>query len=99
MTTTMVTARMDEAKKLRCNAILKKNGKTPSVVINELYDYIIKENSLPWKKQDTGIKTMQDEKIADAKEFLRSIQVDDSQFSTMSDEDIKRERLMARSLI
>ena len=38
MSTSMVTARMDEFKKARGNAVLKKHGKTASGVINEMYD-------------------------------------------------------------
>ena len=98
MTSTMVTVRMDESKKLRGNAILKKSGKTPSDAINELYDIIIKENALPWKKEKSGIATMSAGEIAEAKEFLNSIQIENSRFSTMSDEEIKGERMRLRGI-
>ncbi len=93
MSSSVVTARMDATKKIRGNAILKKNGRTPSAVINELYDFIIKEKALPWKNETTGISTMSDHEITDAKEFLQSIQIENSKFATMSDEDIRSERM------
>ena len=99
MTTTMVTARMDEAKKMRGNAILKKRGKTPSAAINELYDFIIKESDLPWKEEKTSIKTMSRSEVGDLREFLREIQVENSPFSNMSDQEIREERMRARNLI
>lgn len=99
MATTMVTARMDEVKKSRATAILRKHGKTPSDAINELYDFIIKENALPWKKETGGISAMSENEIAEAKDFLTSIQVCDSRFATMTDKDIKKERLQARGLV
>ena len=98
MTSTMVTVRMDESKKLRGNAILKKSGKTPSDAINELYDIIIKENALPWKKERSGIATMSAGDVAEAKDFLQSIQVVNSRFSTMSDEEIRSERMQLRGI-
>ena len=98
MATTMVTARIDEAKKIRGNAIFKKCGKTPSAVINELYDFVIRENALPWKVEQTGISTMSEQEIEDAKNFLHSIQIENSRFAKMSDEDIKRERMLSKGL-
>ncbi len=99
MSATMVTARIDESKKMRVNAILKKNGKTPSGVINELYDIIIQENGLPWENQQKGIATMSKNEIASALDFIRDIQLEDSRFSTMSDEEIKEERLKTKGLL
>lgn len=98
MSTTMVTVRMDETKKLRGNAILKKNGKTPSDAINELYDLIIKDNSLPWKKVKSGIATMSSTEIAEAKDFLTGIQIENSRFATMSEQEIKNERTRYKGL-
>ncbi len=98
MSTTMVTARMDEFKKIRANAVLKKYGKTHSSVINELYDIIISENSLPWKEKRCGIDSMTQDEIKEAYDFVRSIPVSNSRFSTMSDEEIRKERLQAKGL-
>lgn len=44
---TMVTARMPEEKKRAGNKIIAAADKTPSGLINELYDFIIDENKLP----------------------------------------------------
>lgn len=44
---TMVTARMSEEKKRSGNKIIAAAGKTPSGLINELYDFVIDENKLP----------------------------------------------------
>ena len=99
MGTSMVTARMDEFKKARGNAVLKKHGKTPSGVINELYDRIIKEDGLPWENVPSGIASMTSEEVAEARKFLSEIQVEDSPFATMSDGDIRRERLQAKGLV
>lgn len=46
----------------------------------------------------TGISTMSDYNIADAKEFLHSIQIENSKFATMSDEDIRNERMQSKKL-
>ena len=98
MSTTMVTARMDEFKKKRGNAILKKCGVTPSRAINDLYDAIIKENGLPWQKEERGIASMSVDEVADALDFLGGIQIPNSRFANMSDEEIKAERFREKAL-
>ena len=39
------------------------------------------------------------EEVAEARRFLHEIQVADSPFATMSDEDISKERLHAKGLV
>ena len=98
MSSTMVTARMDEHKKMRGNAILKRQGKTPSDVINELYDIIIKEGGVPWVQDTGGIASMSEEEIKQAYDFIRSIPAPKSRFSNMTDDEIKKERLSASAI-
>ena len=89
----MVTARMSQSKKENGNAILEQLGTNASSVINRLYDYIIENRELPFTVQD---------QLSQA-EIRRRITLVDSlpltagnRFSTMSDEEIRSERLENR---
>lgn len=97
MGTAMVTARMDDLKKARAGAILRKCGKTPSKAINELYDFIIREGTLPWGDARGGIASMSARQVEEAADFIQSIPPASSRFATMSDEEIRRERLRAKA--
>ncbi len=96
MGTAMVTARMDDLKKARAGAILRKCGKTPSGAINELYDFIIREGALPWGDERRGMASMSARQIEEAADFVQSIPPESSRFSTMSDEEIRNERVRAK---
>ncbi len=96
MATTMVTARMDDLKKARAAAILKKCGKTPSKAINELYDIIIRDGALPWGDEQKGAASMSTRQLEEAMQFVRSIPRASPRFSTMSDEEIKEERMRVK---
>lgn len=81
------------------NSVLKGHKKTPSGIINKPYDFLIRKNQLPWKEELTGIASMTEDQIEDARKFIQSIPFENTQFATMSDEDIRNERLKAKGLI
>ena len=87
----MVTARMPKGKKETGNSILRELGTNPSQFINESYDYVIKNRSLPYRG------TVQQRSMVDfekAVAFIASIPLPaPSRFAHMTDEEIKHERL------
>ena len=95
MASAIVTARMDEMKKRRGNAILKKRGKTPSGYINELYDRLIEKNDLLWEEERKGLASMSDEEIKAVVEKVRSIPIVtlDKDFSEMTIKQARMKRL------
>jgi len=92
----MVTARMPQGKKETGNSVLRELGTNPSQLINDVYDYVIKNKSLPFKnKQDT----FEQIDIHEALTFIKSIPLPASnRFATMTDDEIKQERLNHRLL-
>jgi len=92
----MVTARMPQGKKEVGNSILKELGTNPSQFINDVYDFIIKNRCLPF--QDEQSQRTQDE-LEEACLFITSIpMLTPSRFASMTDDEIKQERLIARKL-
>ena len=98
MISSTITVRIDEAKKNRGNAILKQRGLTPSQCINELYDLMIEKGDILWENREQTVFSATKEKIDEARAFITSIPKK-SRFSTMSDEEIKLERLKNRGLV
>lgn len=100
MADVMVTARMSPDKKFRGNRMLAQLGTNASQAINGLYDYVIEHGSLPMKKDEE--KAPLRDRLADASIWFDSL-VDasliDERFSSMTDEEIRRERLIARGLV
>jgi len=92
----MVTARMPQGKKEAGNSILHELGTNPSQFINDVYDYVIKTKTLPLQAQhDFRSSTT----IMEAFEFVDSIPFTTSQrFATMTDDEIRQERLIARGI-
>lgn len=100
MADVMVTARMTQAKKREGNSILKELGLSASQAINQFYDYLIAHKETPFKeKQPQAEVEIEAKRLAlrQALEFVESIPKT-SRFSTMTDDEIKRERLAAKGL-
>lgn len=90
----MVTARMSQGKKENGNAILEQLGTNASSVINRLYDYVIKEKTLPF---DTP-QLLSASEIQDRIVLVDGIPLAlDNRFSKMDDDAIRHERLSARA--
>ena len=90
MSDAMVTGRMPSAKKKAGNQVLEQFGLSASQAINQLYDFLIEKQELPFacdKKEP-----LTSEKVAQARSFIRSIPRK-SRFSNMSDSEIKAARL------
>jgi antitoxin component of RelBE/YafQ-DinJ toxin-antitoxin module len=86
----MVTGRMPQGKKETGNAVLANLGLNASAAINQLYDYLIEHGRLPFSERER----------LDKDEIISRIMLVDSiplpagnRFATMTDENIRRERL------
>lgn len=90
MSEAMVTGRMSAAKKKAGNKILSSIGVNASQAINQLYDYIIENKQLPFPELKEH--KINPKKWKEAEEFVASIPVY-NRFSTMTDEEIRQERL------
>jgi len=92
----MVTARMPQGKKEAGNTILYELGTNPSQFINDIYDYVITTRTLPFKNEPETIKAVDIKKALD---FIESIPLPaPSRFATMTADEIRQERLIARGL-
>lgn len=93
MSDAMVTGRMNAAKKQAGNRILAELGSTASQAINQLYDYVIAEHALPFGQ--TTKEPLTSERIDQARTFVSSLPQKNA-FSSLSDEDIKKRRMLDR---
>ena len=96
MADAMVTARMSAEKKEAGNRMLEQLGTNASQAVNRLYDYVLEKKQLPFPEQQWRRKYTQEE-IAQAIAWVDSIPRRD-RFSTMTDDEIRRERLISRGL-
>lgn len=96
MADAMVTARMSQEKKEAGNRVLEQLGTNASQVVNRLYDYVL-ENKKPPFPEEQGRRKYTQEEIAEAIAWVDSIPRKD-RFSTMTDDEIRRERLVSRGL-
>ncbi|MBX9032991.1 type II toxin-antitoxin system RelB/DinJ family antitoxin [Gordonibacter massiliensis (ex Traore et al. 2017)] len=96
MSDAMVTARMSAEKKEAGNRVLEQLGTNASQAVNRLYDYVLEKKELPFPEQQERRKYTQEE-IARAIAWVDSIPRKD-RFSTMTDDEIRRERLASRGL-
>lgn len=96
MADAMVTARMSAEKKEAGNRMLEQLGTNASQAVNRLYDYVLEKKQLPFPEQHERRKHTQEE-IAQAIAWVDSIPRRD-RFSTMTDDEIRRERLVSRGL-
>ena len=96
MSDAMVTARMSAEKKEAGNRVLEQLGTNASQAVNRLNDYVLEKKELPFPEQQERRKYTQEE-IARAIAWVDSIPRKD-RFSTMTDDEIRRERLASRGL-
>ena len=97
MADAMVTARMSQEKKEAGNRMLEQLGTNASQAVNRLYDYVLEKKELPFPEQQGRRKYTQEE-IARAIAWVDSIPrlPKDNRFATMTDDEIKYERLKSR---
>lgn len=90
MADSMVTGRMTQAKKAAGNRVLASLGLNASQAINQLYDHLIDQRSLPFG--NAAEHTHPVEERAAARAFVRSIPRK-NRFSGMDDDQIKLAKL------
>ena len=96
----MVTARMSPAKKEAGRALLEQLGTTPSQAINMLYDYIAEHEQLPFDTADSAPGAFTAAELAEARTWLHELALPhDNRFSTMTDDEIRTERLAAKGIL
>lgn len=100
MADAMVTARMPRGKKEAGNRVFERLGTNASQVINELYDYVVAHEALPFGKPKLGQRRYTEEEISAAREWIDSIpHADvDNKFLAMSKDEVRRSRLIDRGL-
>jgi addiction module RelB/DinJ family antitoxin len=97
----MVTARMSEEKKEEGNRILESLGTNASRVVNELYDYIIRERKLPFAPEEVKPRTYTKEEIQEAMDWLEEVRIAADELSIDRDktyDELRQEALIARGL-
>ena len=99
MADAMVTARMSVEKKEAANRVFEQLGTNASRVINDVFDYVIRTGEVPGAAKETHEHTPEEiaEAIAWADGLVRHDRVP-SRFSTMTDDEIRQERLISRGL-
>lgn len=98
MADVMVTARMTQAKKREGNHVLEELGLTASQAINQLYDYLISQRQTPFERERETEPGATRAALEQALEFVQEIPRT-SRLSVMTDDEIKRERLVAKGLL
>lgn len=95
MAEAMVTGRMTPAKKEAGNRALKKLGLNASQAINQLYDFLIENGSMPFgETKESGHDKAS---IAEARSYVESLRLPtDNSFRGMTDDEIKRVRMSER---
>ena len=96
MADVMVTGRMSQAKKQAGSSVLQSLGLTASQVINQLYDYLITHNATPFSTP--AAEEINKDTLEDALLFVQSIPRE-NQFSSMTDEEIRRRKLETKGFI
>lgn len=86
MADAMVTGRMSAAKKEAGNRVLDGLGLNASQAINQLYDFLIQERTLPFAPSEEA--SLDPERIQEARAFVAAIPCRNA-FSSLSDEEIK----------
>ena len=86
----ILTVRIDEEIKLRATEILRINGYTPSSAVKNMFEYVVKNERLPFSCNEKP----------DKKEILRSVAALDALQTkepfTMTDEELRSARLKDR---
>lgn len=96
MADAMVTGRMSQAKKRAGNSVLSSLGMSASQAINQLYDYLIAQNATPFER--ASAKPANNAQLHEALAFVQSVPRQ-SNFTHMSDTEIKRSKLAARGFV
>ena len=98
MSDAMVTARMSQAKKEAGNRALERLGTNASRAINDLYDYVISNRKLPAEMMGEQLdQRSRAERLKEAAEWFEALALPPgNRFASMSDEEIRRERLVAK---
>ena len=98
MNDAMVTARMPQAKKDAGGRVLEQMGSNASQFINSAYDYLIQHGVSPFvAREEAGVPSA--EQIARALAQVEEMCLPaGNRFETMSDDEIRRERLARRGL-
>lgn len=100
MADAMVTARMSQARKDMGTQALADIGIKPSAAINKLYEYVIAHGDLPEGLRDDSRTGVSADEWAQAIAFVDGIPaLRSSRFADMSDDEIKRERMISRGLM
>lgn len=86
----ILTVRLDEELKTRATKVMKRQGITPSSAVQDLFEYVVKYDSLPFKEDIKPEKSEIERKVK-ALDALRL-----SQPSGMSDEEIREGRINER---
>ena len=91
----IVTARVNETKKLKVDTILKRRGSTPTSYINELYDRIIENDGEVWENSAREAKTISQEELREATLWAQSLpQIElKGEFKDMTTKQAKDRRL------
>ena len=86
---------MQPAKKEAANRVLTHLGTNASQVINELFDYIISNKTLPWTETQSGQSDVSESRLLDALAWVDSLQVQLSpEFADLSLKEAKKIRLL-----
>ena len=97
MNDSMVTARIAPEKKAAVARILAEHRTTPSELINNLYDWVLEHNAIPFQDDTATRYSMED--VLEAMHLVESLMVDeDSSFYGKSYDEIRRERLASEEL-
>ena len=81
----MVTARMQSTKKESGNRVLESLGTTASAAINQLYDYLLIHNALPWENESDAMASVSSDELSQALAWVDSLQINLSpEFAGMS---------------
>ena len=90
----MVTARMSATKKAAGNRALERLGSNASQAINELYDYLIDKNELPWENNGATIAPIAKEELDSALSWVSGLGMSLSdEFAAMSTKEARLRRL------
>ena len=99
MADAMVTARMPQAKKDAGNRVLEQLGSNASRFINSAYDYLIQHGMSPFAEETAQAPGLSAERLAEALAQIEAMSLPpDNRFRTMTDDDIRRERLARQGL-
>ena len=97
MSDAMVTARMSPEKKEAANRVFEQLGTNASRAINDLYDYVIANKELP-TEEEMYVESLES-RLREAAVWFDEVSLPmGNRFATMSDSEIKRERLVSRGL-